>query len=145
MDFKQMLNEERDRLDKANMEKELKKELAFRKEVGKLTPMLQQLNDGMKQINVGLKFVLHTDEKHYPCPAIHIDKSNKLRQHLYDDFGEIYKSNYDIGGEKLDQDMWKMGGCNQHRNHAKTDEELVKFIVNKIADKCFKRKSLRSA
>lgn len=139
-----MLNEERDRLDKANMEKELKKELAFRKEVEKLTPMLQQLNDGMKQINVGLKFVLHTDEKHYPCPAIHIDRSNKWRNKLYDDFSEIFKTSY-CGGEKLDQDMWKMGGCNSHRNYAKTDEELVKFIVNKIADKCFQRKSLRSA
>ena len=139
-----MLNEERNRLDKANMEQELKKELAFRKRCKALEPMLKELNDGMKQMNVGVKFVLHTNENHYPCPAIHIDRDNKFRSTLYEDFGEIFRSNYD-GSKKLKQDMWKMGGCNMHRNNAKTDEELVKFVVKKIAEKCFKRKSLRSA
>jgi uncharacterized hydantoinase/oxoprolinase family protein len=139
-----MLNEERDKLDKANMELELKKELAFRKRCEALEPMLKELNDGMKQMNVGVKFILHTDEKYFPCPAIHIDRGNKFRSTLYEDFGEIFRSNYD-GSKKLDQDIWKMGSCNMHRSMAKTDEDLVKFVVKKIADKCFKRKSLRSA
>ena len=144
MNFKQILNEEIERLDKANMEQELKKEIVFRKKCEALEPMVKELNDGMKQLSMDIKFVLHTNEEHYPCPSIHIDRSNKFRGILYSEFGEIFKSDYD-GSKKLNQEVWRMGSCNSHLNRAETDEDLVKFVVKKIANKCFKRKNLRGA
>jgi hypothetical protein len=143
MDFVKILNKERDRLDMENIAKEVEKELGFRKRCDILKPMLDQLNSGMKKMDVDIRFILHTDEKHFPCPAIHIDKSKRLRSLLYHDFGEIYRSRWD-GSKRLDHDIWSMGACNIHSNKAETDEDLIEFVVKTIAKKCFERKSLVS-
>ena len=146
MDFKQILKKERTRLDKENMEKEIRAEISFRKRVEALEPMLERLNNGMNQIDLPLKFFIHTDKRHFPCPAIHIEKGNKFRHSLYHDFGEIYikKSGAYYEHKTLEKDIWVMGACNMHNNRAETDEELIEFVIKTIADKCYKRKSLVS-
>jgi len=143
--FAQIVNEEREKLDKANMERELKEELAFRKKCDELKPLLDKLNEGVNSIGLGglVNFVLHTDKKHFPCPAIHVDKGCKFRFKLYDQFGEIYKG---IAGRGKDQrPMWKSGACNSHSYHHETEDDVVNFVAKTIADKCFKRKSLEGA
>jgi len=140
--FAQIVNEEREKLDKANMERELKEELLFRKRCDELRPLLEKLNEGVKEIGLGgqVKFILHTDKKHFPCPAIHLDKSCRFRMTLYGQFSEIFKGTVTVNNKQVP--MWKSGGCNQHSYHHETEDDVVKFVAKTIAEKCFKRKSI---
>ena len=137
--FAEIVNEKREKLDKANMERQLKEEIAFRKRCEELEPLLNKLNDGINSVGLSghVKFVLHTDKKHFPCPAIHVDRSSKFRLTLYNYFGEIYK-----GTNEKKEVTWKTGACNGHNYHHKTEEEVLDFVAETVADKCFKRKNL---
>lgn len=141
--FAQIVNEERAKLDKANMEKELKEKQAFEQRCEDLRPLLDKLNQGVASIGLSgqVRFILHTDKKHYPCPAIHVDRECKFRYTLYDYFGEISKGT----DSKTKQVMWRTGACNTHRYHHNSEDEVVNFVAKTIADKCFKRKGLESA
>jgi hypothetical protein len=138
--FAQIVFEEREKLDKANMDRELKEKQEFEESCDELRPLLDKLNEGVNGIGLGglVKFTLHTDKKHFPCPAIHVDRECKFRFKLYDYFGEIYKST----DFKTKQTMWKSGSCNRHSYHHETEDDVVRFVAKTIADKCFKRKSL---
>lgn len=132
--FAEIVNEEREKLDKANMERQLKEKQAFEKRCDDLRPLLKKLNDGVNSIGLGgsINFVLHTDKKHYPCPAIHVDRQCKFRHTLYDYFGEIAGSG----------DKWRTGACNTHSYSHNSEDEVVRFVAKTIAEKCFKRKSI---
>jgi hypothetical protein len=92
--------------------------------VAKLKPMYEQLKEGLEDVPVDV--ILHTNEKHCPCPAIHI-KTNGNHMRLRDAIGEIYLT------ESTDS-RWRSGSCNAHRYKHTTDEDLLQFVAKSIAE-----------
>jgi hypothetical protein len=103
-------------------EKRIKDYKIFQDKCEELKPMLEKL-EALKAYGYNVK--LHTDKKHFPCPAIHARHERGTVN--YDNFGEIFLSR--------DDNKWKSGGCNSHNNSHKTDEDLLEFIATKIAEK----------
>lgn len=71
---------------------------------------------------------LHTDKNHYPCPAIHIDSTNRgvLLGGSYSDYvSEI--------GFDLKSKTWFFGSCNQHRYNADNVEAIKLDIATRLA------------
>lgn len=95
----------------------------FEAEVEKLKPMLKMLQEGL--IPFGLNPKLHTDKKHYPCPAIHI-KGNNVGWDLSHEISEIFLTSQE--GKK-----WKSGACNTHSYSFENDEELINFVVKSVS------------
>lgn len=134
MDLANIINSEKIKLDKEYTEKLMNEEIVFQKECEKYKPVIDVINDGLKKAGLQneLKAVLHTNKRHYPCPAIHIQ--GKSRGLIYSEFSEIC-----LSSEKY---KWRSGGCNMLNNKHKDDNDLIEFIGKTIAKKVFSRKRI---
>lgn len=90
---------------------------ALNKRIDALRPMFETLKEALEF--EGLNVKLHTDIRHFPCPAIHV------KGQFYEQFGEIFLS---VG----DDVKWRSGGCNSHNNSFASDDELIDFIAKTI-------------
>ena len=99
---------------------------AFGKRVEELKPMLEALKEGLAPF--GLTPQMHTNQRHYPCPAIHIKNVpfNGIGG-LHDKISEIFISNHE--GNK-----WHAGSCNMHRYKCVDDEALIEHVVKYVSE-----------
>ncbi|MCP4262730.1 MAG: hypothetical protein GY774_35275 [Planctomycetes bacterium] len=86
-----------------------------------LRPLIETLNQVLPDYDMKAK--LHTDPRHLPCPAIHIE--GKYRAHIYDRFGEICIRNTSVK-------TYFAGGCNSHSHQFTSEEGLLQHIADSL-------------
>ena len=130
MKLQEMIKKERNILDEKHRKSLEAEQKIFEARCDELRPMLKEINEGL--VGTELKAFLHTNKKHYPCPAIHFE--GRTRGLIYDYFSEIFLSK-----DEANNKIWKSGGCNRHNYIHKTDNDLKLFMASIIADKVLKR------
>lgn len=108
---------------RAQQQEKAKTELETRIEA--LQPMFAMLSESLPEY--GLDVHMHTDTSHYPCPAIHV-RGYVGGHSINEDLGEIF-----ITSNSDDNNKWRAGSCNTHRNWFKNDEDFLEFVASRIA------------
>ncbi len=91
------------------------------KGAAELRPLMDTLNQVLPDYDMRAK--LHTDPRHMPCPAIHIE--GKYRNHIYDRFGEICIRQANVK-------TYFAGGCNSHRHQFTSEEGLLQHVADSL-------------
>lgn len=123
MSLKDKIQAEASKRKSENEDRLLAENKRFEEKVSKLTPMFNELKESLSEH--GFTVILHTDKKHLPCPAIHIE-SNAMSFHstAYDMISELFL---------IGPNTWKAGSCNRHIYTLNGDDELMDHVAKAVS------------
>lgn len=122
--LQELINQKTIAAKNARAKQQEKAKTDFDKRTEALQPMFAILSESLPEY--GLDVHMHTDTSHYPCPAIHV-RGHVSGHSIYEDLGEIFIPSH------RDDNKWRAGACNTHRNGFKNDEDFLEFVASRIA------------